>query len=85
VVRSFISVPAGIAEMSRARFIILSAIGSALWVAILGSLGDAAGSNWNHVSKDFHAAQWPVLIAIVLVIGYGLWHRIRSVRRQNTN
>jgi membrane protein DedA with SNARE-associated domain len=83
VVRSFISVPAGIAEMNRGRFIVLSAIGSGIWVALLGSLGYAAGSNWKHVSRDFHVAQWPILIVIVLVVGFGIGHRIRCVRRQN--
>jgi membrane protein DedA with SNARE-associated domain len=85
VVRSFVSVPAGIAEMNRARFAILTAIGSAIWVALLSSLGYAAGSNWKHVSKDFHNAQGPILIVIALLIVFGFWHRIRSVRRQNAN
>jgi membrane protein DedA with SNARE-associated domain len=83
VVRSFISVPAGIAEMNRARFAVLTVIGSAIWVSLLSALGYAAGSNWKHVSKDFHDAQGPILIVIVLLIAFALWHRIRSVRRQN--
>ena len=83
VVRSFISVPAGVAEMNRARFAVLTVIGSAIWVSLLSSLGYAAGSNWKHVSKDFHDAQGPILIVIVLLIAFALWHRIRSVRRQN--
>jgi membrane protein DedA with SNARE-associated domain len=83
VVRSFISVPAGIAEMNRARFAVLTVIGSAIWVSLLSALGYAAGSNWKHVSKDFHDAQSPILIVIVLLIAFALWHRIRSVRRQN--
>ena len=83
VVRSFISVPAGIAEMKRDRFVILTAIGSAIWVALLSALGYAAGKNWHHVSKDFHYAQTPTIIVVVVLIILGFWHRIRSVRRQN--
>ena len=83
VVRSFISVPAGMAEMSRGPFAILTTIGSAVWVALLAGLGYAAGSNWKHVSKDFHYAEYPIIALIVLVIAFGLWHRIRSVRRHN--
>jgi len=83
VVRSFISVPAGIAEMKRDRFVVLTAIGSAIWVALLSALGYAAGKDWHHVSKDFHYAQTPTIIVVVALLIFGLWHRIRSVRRQN--
>ena len=85
VVRSAISVPAGIAEMKRAPFAILTVIGSAVWVSLLAGLGYAAGSNWRHVSKDFHAAQTPMIIVIVLLVGVFFWHRIRTVRRHNAS
>jgi membrane protein DedA with SNARE-associated domain len=83
VVRSFISVPAGIAEMKRGLFDLLTAIGSAIWVALLAGLGYAAGKNWNHVSKDFHAAELPIIVLVVLLIVAAFWHRVRTVRRYN--
>ena len=83
VVRSFISVPAGIAEMNRARFAILTTIGSAVWVALLGGLGYAAGKNWKHVSSDFHAAEYPVIAVVVLGLAYAIWHRWRTIQREN--
>jgi len=83
VVRSFISVPAGMAEMNRARFAVLTTIGSAVWVALLAGLGYAAGKNWNHVSGDFKTAEYPIIAIVVLGLAFGLWHRIRSVRRDN--
>jgi len=83
VVRSFISVPAGMAEMKRGPFAILTTIGSAAWVALLAGLGYAAGSNWKHVSHDFHVAQWPIVAVIVVLLAWGLWHRVRSVRGEH--
>lgn len=83
VVRSFISLPAGMAEMRRVPFAVLTTVGSAAWVALLAGLGYAAGANWKHVSHDFHVAQYPIIAAIVLVVAWGLWHRIRAVRRHN--
>jgi membrane protein DedA with SNARE-associated domain len=83
VVRSFISVPAGMAEMNRARFAVLTTIGSAVWVALIAGLGYAAGKNWNHVSADFKTAEYPIIALVVLGIAFVLWHRIRSVRRDN--
>lgn len=82
-VRSFISVPAGIAEMKRGRFIVLTAIGSAVWVALLAGLGYAAGKNWHHVSGDFHTAELPIIVLVVLLIIVAIWHRVRTVRRFN--
>ncbi|MFY9782595.1 MAG: DedA family protein [Acidimicrobiales bacterium] len=82
VVRSFISVPAGIAEMKRGRFATLTVIGCAIWVGLLSALGYGAGRNWHHVSNDFHDAQWPILVVIVALFALGIWHRLRSVRRQ---
>jgi len=84
-VRSFISVPAGIAEMNRARFAVLTVIGSAIWVSLLSALGYAAGSNWHHVSRDFHDAQTPIIVVIVVLIAFGFWHRVRTVRRHNAS
>jgi membrane protein DedA with SNARE-associated domain len=83
VVRAFISVPAGMAEMNRARFAVLTTIGSAVWVALLAGLGYAAGSNWKRVNGDFKVAEYPIIAVIVLAIAFVLWHRIRAVRRQN--
>ena len=85
VVRSFISVPAGLAEMKRGRFAFLTTIGSAVWVALLGGLGYAAGKNWHHVAGDFHDAQWPIVALIVVALAWGLWHRVRAVRRHNAS
>lgn len=81
VVRSFVSVPAGIAEMNRPRFWVLTTVGSAAWAALLAGLGYGAGSSWHRVSHDFHLAQYPVIALIVVGLAAGLWHRWRTVRR----
>jgi membrane protein DedA with SNARE-associated domain len=82
-VRSFVSVPAGIAEMNRARFAVLTAIGSAAWIALLSGLGYAAGKNWHHVSGDFHDAELPTIAVVVVLLATAIGYRVRSVRRQN--
>ena len=84
-VRSFVSVPAGIAEMNRARFAILTAIGSAIWIALLSGLGYAAGKNWHRVNGDFHDAELPTIAVVAVLLALAIWHRVRSVRRQNAS
>ena len=67
------------------RFMLLTAIGAAAWVSLLAALGYAAGANWERVSKNFHMAQTPTIIIIVLVMALGFWHRIKTVRRHNSS
>jgi len=85
VVRSFISIPAGLGEMKRGRFIVISAIGNAAWASLLAGLGYAAGSNWQHVSKDFHKIQIPIVVIVAVAVIAFFWHRIRTVRRHNAS
>jgi membrane protein DedA with SNARE-associated domain len=80
LVRSVISVPAGIAGMSRVSFSAFTILGSAIWASALAVAGHAAGSKWEHFTHSFKAIQYPVIGIIVLVIAYGVWHRWRSVR-----
>ncbi len=71
VVRSLISIPAGTARMSLAKFTLFTLVGSAVWNTVLCSLGAAAGSAWSTVSEQ---AEWIsdlvkyVIIAIVIVV-----------------
>lgn len=71
IVRSLISIPAGVARMNMARFALYTLVGSAVWNTILCSLGAAAGSAWETVSEQ---AEWVsdvvkyVIIAAIVVV-----------------
>lgn len=81
--RSIISVPAGIAKMPRGRFIVLTLIGSTAWVWILAALGEAAGKNWDHVAKNFHKVQTPIIGVVALLVVAFVVLRVRALRRHN--
>ena len=81
VVRTVISVPAGVARMNRAQFAVLTTIGCAIWVTVLTLLGRAAGQNWEHVSNIFHKFQLPVIAILLVLLAIGLRHRIKKVRQ----
>jgi membrane protein DedA with SNARE-associated domain len=77
VVRTFISLPAGIARMTLWKFLLFTAIGSAVWNTALAYLGWAFGSNWDTLQHQF--ARF-TLIAIsacvaifIAVVGWYLW------------
>ena len=82
VVRTFIALPAGVAQMPRLRFHVYTFLGSWPWCFVLAYLGMKAGENWGYLRKYFH--QFDVVIAVVLVaaVAWFLWsrwkHRIRA-------
>jgi membrane protein DedA with SNARE-associated domain len=67
VVRTFISLPAGIAGMDPLRFGIYTIIGCIPWTAALAAAGYAVGKNWDSIVKGFHGPTY--IIAAILLIG----------------
>lgn len=78
VVRTFISLPAGIAEMPLGTFSALTVLGSLPWSFAFALAGEALAANWQGVSSAFT----PVSIAFgaLIVAGIGVW----AVRRLGT-
>lgn len=84
VVRSLVSLPAGVAEMPVGTFLALTALGSAVWVSVLTGFGYAAGSNWHRVEHAVHYAEYPAVALVVLLIAGAYLHRWRSIRHETT-
>ena len=70
VVRTFISLPAGIARMNRVRFVAYTVLGCIPWTAALAWVGYAVGGRWQQVANDFHGPTYAV--AGLLVVGAAL-------------
>lgn len=70
VVRSLISIPAGIERMKLLPFTLYTAIGSALWNSVLIGAGYALGANWEIVEEWISRYQLIVfaLVGIALVV-----------------
>lgn len=74
-VRTFISLPAGVAEMNVVRFSIYTLLGSLMWSAFLTFIGVKLGENWHSISDYFHKFDLIIggfLGAAVLLY---LWHK----------
>ena len=67
VVRTFISLPAGIAKMNFSKFITYTFVGSLPWCYVLGYLGKKLGDNWNTLGVYFH--KFDLVIGIIILIG----------------
>ncbi len=77
LVRSIVSVPAGVARMPLMRFTALTAVGSGVWNAIFITAGYQLGNQWDRVEV------WvkPISYATVALLGvFGLWLVYRKVR-----
>ncbi|MGH9272676.1 MAG: DedA family protein [Ilumatobacteraceae bacterium] len=79
LVRSLVSIPAGFSETPFWRFTLYTAIGSAIWNAMLISVGYALRDNWEDVEPVFDWFQYVVLALIVAVIAWFIWRRRFSV------
>lgn len=81
VVRTFISLPAGVAHMSFARFLTYTVVGSLIWNAALAYAGLVAGPHWKKATVLLHDVTYLVLAAVVVLLalaGWMLWRRSRG-------
>jgi membrane protein DedA with SNARE-associated domain len=78
--RSAVSVPAGLARFPFWRFIVLTAIGSAIWNGALIGAGWALGDAWQRVEERVSGATIGVLVAAVVVCA--VWYLIARRRRR---
>jgi membrane protein DedA with SNARE-associated domain len=81
VVRTFISIPAGLAEMSLVRFGAATLAGSAIWCTAIALVGYELGGEWSKITKGFSAAGYVLVAVAVVVIAAFILHRYRAVRR----
>jgi membrane protein DedA with SNARE-associated domain len=78
IIRTFISLPAGVARMPFWRFTWLTLAGCIPWVFALGLLGREVGDNWEQWRDNLHYLDYAVLAAIVIGVVYLLIRRRRE-------
>ena len=67
VVRSLISIPAGMSEMPIPKFLIYTILGSLIWNTVLLFVGNKVGENWKEIVEIM--SQYSHIILILLIIG----------------
>ena len=83
IVRTFISLPAGVARMPFWRFSVLTLVGCVPWVFMLTYIGMKAGDNWEKWKDSLHYFDY--LVAAIIVVGaIYLFFRWRSNRGDST-
>ncbi len=83
LIRSIVSIPAGFRRMKLTSFVVLTAIGSAVWnIALIGA-GAVLGDQWERVGEYVGVFQWLVIVAILMLLVRFVVSRVKNRRRQN--
>jgi membrane protein DedA with SNARE-associated domain len=80
VVRSFVSIPAGVFEMPLAPYTVLTLIGSAVWAFALAGIGYGLGSSYTSFHHDFKYVEYAVVAGVLLLAAYLVY--VARVRRR---
>lgn len=79
IIRSLISIPAGMSKMKFKIFILLTAAGTLIWNTLLVGMGALLGESWEQVMAFVRIYQEVTyLLAAVLGVGYLLYKRLKS-------
>jgi membrane protein DedA with SNARE-associated domain len=78
LVRSFISIPAGMARMDLWQFTVYTFLGSVVWATLLAYAGYKLGENWQDI-RDFFG---PLDIVVAAVLGAAvLWYVYSQIKQ----
>lgn len=70
IVRSLISIPAGMNKMPLTKFIIYTTSGTIIWNSVLVCLGRLMGKNWMLIVEYMNKFSYLILFIIILIIFY---------------
>jgi len=80
VVRNFVALPAGVAEVPLLRFGLFTAAGSLIWDGAMAVIGDEVGKRWKSVMHGVTDAGYLLGALVVIAIAVFLVHRYRSYK-----
>lgn len=83
IVRSLISIPAGMSEMPMAKFLLYTTVGSAIWNTVLIVIGNRVGENWESILGVFDQYSHIVLILLILIfILFIVWFYTKNQKKK---
>jgi membrane protein DedA with SNARE-associated domain len=78
LVRSFISIPAGVARMNLWQFTVYTFAGSVIWATFLAWLGYKLGENWEDIKTFFGPAD---IVVAALLGAFVVWYIYKQVKQ----
>ncbi len=80
IVRTFISLPAGIAKMDFWRFTLFTFLGSLVWSALLAYVGYILGRNWNSLHPYYQKFEYVIIGVLAVFAVYYMYHKLRKMK-----
>lgn len=85
IVRSLISIPAGMTKMNFGLFILLTTVGTLIWNTVLVLCGYYLGENWSYVVDFFGNYSYLVFVLILLLLVFFLVRILLKKRKNKKN
>jgi len=80
VVRTFISLPAGIARMKLWKFVLYCFLGAFPWSIGLAYGGYVLGQHWDKIRDAIRPFDYPIVAVFLLLVAFFVWRRLRALR-----
>lgn len=81
IIRSLISIPAGLSRMEWKKFLFFTTLGTSIWTTILTVAGKILGENWPRVGEWLEKYEHLVLGLLVTGLAYFIYHQFRVRKR----
>ena len=85
IVRSLVSIPAGINKMNMSLFLIYTTLGTLIWNTVLVYAGVFLGDNWSYFAGVISRYSKVVLVGIILIIIVKIWLKKAKKSRSSNN
>jgi membrane protein DedA with SNARE-associated domain len=80
VVRSFVSIAAGILEMPLGSYTALTLVGSAIWAFAFAGAGYGLGKSYSGFDHGFHYVEYVVVAGVLILLAYLVYRRVAAAR-----
>jgi membrane protein DedA with SNARE-associated domain len=80
IVRSFVSIPAGVFEMPLVPYTLLTLVGSAIWAFGIAGIGYGLGSGYERFDRGFRYAEYAIVVGVLALLAYLLYRWLHAAR-----
>ena len=84
LVRSFISIPAGVFRSPLGRYTLLTLVGSSIWCFAFAGIGWGVGTSYRRVHEDFRFVDYAVVVAVCLLAAWVVYRYILRRRAHDS-